>query len=138
VHVPGKSAIGFRGHRSTYRALSVLLAIATGGTFATERFLLETQVASLGELPAVVMGGVVLAVAGGAFHVAMRGHGIDVGLVVTGGPVAGLAVYLIAYHLVLPPSNDSPTSLVFLGFAGSVIGIGVVGYVAGRLYNRST
>lgn len=119
--------------RTSYRWLSAIFGLLTLLTFAVDRILLETTGVSTGDAPAYLLGGVVLAVGVSAFYASAHGEGIRTGLLLGLGPVAGLAVYLLGYHLVLPPSTDSPTWLIFLAFAGGVVAVGVVGHLLGRL-----
>jgi hypothetical protein len=123
------------GFRVGYRVLALLLGLLTLATFTVERSL-ETGGASLGELPAIVLGGVMVAVALGSFHAARRDARPATGLLLPLGPVAGFWLYLAGYHLVRPPSSDSPTWLLFAGFAGAFLATGLGGYAAGRLVVR--
>ncbi|WP_410765388.1 hypothetical protein [Haloferax sp. DFSO60] len=107
--------------------------MVTLATFGIERFLLETAGRSLGDAPAFVMGGVVIAVCASAFYLSTRGHSIDSAILIALGPVAGLFVYLLGYHLVFPPSTDSPTWLIFLAFAGGFVAFGIVAFLLGQL-----
>lgn len=130
LHKPGKPPqIGYRG-------LSAIMGVVTLATFGIDRFLFETAGQSLGELPAYVMGGVLLVVGMSAFYASATGHDIRTAILVSLGPVVGLFVYLIGYHLVLPPSTDSPTWLIFLAFAGVLLAIGTVAHLCGRLVKR--
>ncbi|WP_148416362.1 hypothetical protein [Haloferax sp. KTX1] len=122
--------------RIGYRGLSAILGVVTLATFGTERFLNESAGQSLGELPAYVMGGVLLVVGMSAFYASVTGHDIRTAILLSLGPVAGLFVYLIGYHLVLPPSTDSPTWLIFLAFTGGLLAIGTVAHLCGRLVKR--
>lgn len=103
-------------------------------TFGIDRFVLETSGQSFGDAPAFVMGGVVIAVCASAFYASLQGYSIRYALLLASGPVAGLFVYLLAFHLVLPPSTDSPTWLLFLAFAGGFVALGVVANVLGRFW----
>ena len=123
--------------RISYRGLSVILGVVTLVTFGTERFLYETAGQSLGELPAYVMGGVLLIVGVSTFYASVNGQDIRAAIYLSLGPVGGLLVYLIGYHLVLPPSTDSPTWLIFLTFAGGFLTIGTIVYLCGRLAKRA-
>lgn len=116
----------------TYRSLSIFLGLVTLATFGTERLLSEIVGLSLGDFPAYVLSGVVLVVGTGSFAAALHGRAIATAVLLALGPVGGLAVYLLGYHLVLPPSSDSPTSLLFLAFAGGFLALGVVTHVVGR------
>ncbi|WP_372910685.1 hypothetical protein [Salinigranum sp.] len=82
------------------------------------------------------MAAVVLAVGVGALRAAVHGHGVETAVLLALGPVGGFAAYLVGYHLVRPPSTDSPTWLVFVGFAGGVVTTGVAAYVVGRFVER--
>jgi hypothetical protein len=119
--------------RISYHGLSTILGVVTLATFGVERFLYETAGRSLGELPAYVMGGVLLVVGVSSFYASIDGEDIRAALVVSLGPVGGLLLYLIAYHLVLPPSTDSPTWLIFLAFAGGFLAIGITAHFCGRV-----
>ena len=120
----------------SYRGLSAILGVVTLVTFGTERFLYETAGQSLGEVPAYVMGGVLLVVGVSAFYASVNGQNIRTAVLLSFGPVGGLLVYLIGYHLVLPPSTDSPTWLIFLAFAGVLLAIGTIVHLCGRLVKR--
>lgn len=124
--------------RIGYRGLSVILGVVTLVTFGTERFLYETAGRSLGEVPAYVMGGVLIVIGMSALHASINGHDIRTSILLSLGPVGGLLVYLIGYHLVLPPSTDSPTWLIFLAFAGGLLAIGSIAYLSGRLVKRAS
>ena len=130
LHKAGKSP------RIGYRGLSAILGVVTLVTFGTERFLYETAGQSLGELPAYVMGGVLLVAGVSAFYASVNGQDIRTAVLLSLGPVGGLLVYLIGYHLVLPPSTDSPTWLIFLAFAGGFLAIGTIAHLCGRLAKR--
>ena len=123
--------------RVGYRGLSVVSGVLTLLTFASERVLYETAGRSLGDVPAYVMGGVLLLVAAGAFHASVSGRGVDTALLLSGGPIGGLAVYLLGYHLVSAPSTDSPTWLIFLAFSGGVLALGVGAYLCGRVVDAA-
>lgn len=123
--------------RIGYRGLSAILGIVTLVTFGTERFLYETAGQSLGELPAYVMGGILLIVGVSTFYASINGQDIRTAVLLSLGPVGGLLVYLIGYHLVLPPSTDSPTWLISLAFAGGLLAIGTVAHLCGRLAKRA-
>lgn len=123
------------GSRIGYRVLALLLGLLTLATFAVERSL-ATGGASLGDLPAIVLGGVLVAVAVGSFRAARRDARPVTVLLLSLGPVAGFGLYLAGYHLVRPPSSDSPTWLIFAGFAGAFLATGLGGYAAGRLVVR--
>ncbi|GAA0216362.1 hypothetical protein [Halobaculum roseum] len=122
--------------RVGYRGLAALLGVVTLATFGIDRFLYETAGQSLGEVPAYVMGGVLLVVGVSAFYASVNGKDIGTAVLLSLGPVGGLFVYLIGYHLVLPPSTDSPTWLIFLAFAGVLLAIGTVAHLCGRLVKR--
>lgn len=111
-----------------FRAITLLI-------FTIDRLLLEISGISTGEIPAHLLGSVVLAVGVSAFSASVHGRGIKAGLLLGLGPVGGFAVYLLGYHLVLPPGTDSPTWLIFLAFAGGFIAVGVVAYLLGRPYD---
>ena len=123
--------------RIAYRWLSVIFGLLTLLTFTVERFLLETSGTSTGESPAYLMGGVVLAVGVSAFYASVHGEDIKTGLLLALGPVSGLAIYLLGYHLVLPPSTDSSTWLIFLAFAGGFVAVGIVAHLLGHLYKQT-
>jgi len=116
-----------------YWGLSGNLGFLTLAVFGTERFLFETSGQSLGDLPAYVLGGIVLIVGVSAFSASINGQDINTAVLLSAGPVGGLLLYLIGYHLVLPPSTDSPTWLIFLAFAGGILGIGTVAHLCGRI-----
>ena len=118
----------------SYRWLSVIFGLVTLLTFTIDRILLEITGISTGETPAYLLGGVVLAVGISAFYVSVNDEDIKTGFLLGLRPVGGLAVYLLGYHLVLPPSTDSPTWLIFLAFVGGFVAVGVVGHLLGRLY----
>jgi hypothetical protein len=120
----------------SYRWLSAIFGLATLLTFTIDRILLETASLSTGATPAFLLGGVVLAVGVSAFYASASDEDIKTVLLLALGPVGGFAVYLLGYHLVLPPSTDSPTWLIFIAFAGGFVAVGVVGHLLGRLYNR--
>lgn len=117
----------------SYRGLSALFGVVTLVAFGTERLLYETVGLSIGDVPAYVLGGVVLGVGVSSFYASIHDQDIKTGVLLALGPVGGFAVYLIGYHLVLPPSTDSPTWLIFLAFAGGFIALGVVMHLVGRL-----
>jgi len=123
--------------RIGYRGLSAILGVVTLVTFGTERFLYEMAGQSLGELPAYVMGGVLLAIGVSTFYASANGQDIRTAILLSLGPVGGLLMYLIGYHLVLPPSTDSPTWLIFLAFAGGLLAIGTIAHLCGRLAKRA-
>jgi hypothetical protein len=120
--------------RVSYRWLSAIVGLVTLVTFTIDRILLETSGVSTGETPAYLLGGVVLAVGVSAFYASVNDEDIKTGLILALGPIGGFAVYLLSYHLVLPPSTDSPTWLIFLAFTGGFVAVGVVGHLLGRLY----
>ncbi len=119
--------------RIGYRRLSTILGAVTLVTFGTERLVYETASRSLGEVPAYVMGGVLLVVGISAFYASINGQDITTAVLLSLGPVGGLFVYLIGFHLVLPPSTDSPTWLIFLAFAAGLLAIGTLTHLCGRL-----
>jgi len=125
-----------RLHRVGYRGLAVVGGLITLVTFGTERLVYETTEQTIGAIPAYVMGGVVCAVGIGGVYAGVREHGRKAAMLLSAGPVGGLFVYLIGYHLVLPPSEDAPTWLVFLGFAGGLFAIGFTTHLCGRLLTR--
>lgn len=122
--------------RIGYRGLSAILGIVTLATFGTQRFLSETGGQSLGEVPAYVLGGVLFIVGVTAFYASVNGQDIRTAVLISLGPVGGFLGYLIGYHLVLPPSTDSPTWIIFLAFAGSLLVIGIIAHLCGRLAKR--
>lgn len=122
--------------RIGYRGLSVLLGAVTLATFVVERFLSETAGQALGAVPAYVMGGVLLVVAASVFHASLHGRDSRTVVLLSAGPVGGFFVYVLGYHLVLPPSTDSPTWLIFLAFAGGFLAIGTVAHLCGRGVSR--
>ena len=122
--------------RIGYRVLSAILGVITLITFGTDRYLYETAGQSLGELPAIIMGGVLFVVGVGSFYASLDGHDIKTAILISMGPVGGLFVYLLGYHRFLPPSTDSPTSLIFLAFAGALLVIGTGAHFFG-LFLRS-
>jgi hypothetical protein len=122
--------------RIGYRGLSAILGVVTLATFGIDRFLLETAGQSLGEVPAYVMGGVLLVVGVSAFYASANGQDIRIAILLSLGPVGGVLVYIIGYHLFLPPSTDSPTWLIFLAFAGGLLAIGTVAHLCGRFAKR--
>jgi len=119
-----------------YRVLSTILGVATLATFGTQRFQSETGGQSLGEVPAYVLGGVLLVVGLSAFYASVNGQDIRTAVLLSLGPVGGLFVYLIGYHLVFPSSTDSPTWLIFLAFAAGLLVIGTIAHLCGRLAKR--
>lgn len=123
--------------RVSYYSLAVILGGVTLLTFGTERLLYETTGTSLGDIPAYIMGGMVVAVGVSAFAAAVQDHNLTIAVVLALGPVSGFAVYLIGYHLVLPPSSDSPTWLIFLAFAAGFAVLGVGSYLFGRLVTQT-
>ena len=129
-HKAGKSP------RIGYRGLSAILGIVTLATFGTQRFLSETGAQSLGEIPAYVLGGVLLIVGVSAFYASVNGQDIRTAVLISLGPVGGFLVYLIGYHLILPPSTDSPTWIIFLAFAGGLLMIGIIAHLCGDLARR--
>ena len=120
--------------RSSYRWLSAFFGFVTLLTFTTDRILLETSGISTGEVPAYLLGGVGLAVGVSAFYASAHDADIMTGVLLALGPVGGFAVYLLGYHLVFPPSTDSPTWILFLAFAGGFVTVGVVGHLLGCFY----
>lgn len=120
--------------RIGYRWLSAVFGIVTLVTFGTDRFLSETTGLSVGDAPAYVLGGVVLAVGASALYAPAQGRSVTTAILLAVGPVCGLALYLIGYHLVLPPSTDSPTWIVFLAFAGGFLALGTAAHLLGRLF----
>jgi len=117
----------------SYCGLSVILGILTLAVFGTERFLYETTGQSFGDVLAYVLGGVILIVGVSAFYGSIKGQDIRTAVLLSVGPVGGFLVYLIGYHLMLPPSTDSPTWLIFLAFAGGLLGIGTIAHLCGRV-----
>jgi hypothetical protein len=128
--------LGLEGASVGYRRLALLLGGVTLATFGTDRLLSETAGSSLGAVPAYVMAAVVLAVGVGALRAAVHGHGVETAVLRALGPVGGFAAYLVGYHLVRPPSTDSPTWFVFGGFAGGVVTVGVAAYAVSRFVER--
>jgi hypothetical protein len=122
--------------RIGYRGLSVFLGVVTLATFGFDRFLYETVGRSLGEVPAYVMGGVLLVVGVSAFYASVSGQDIRTTILLPLGPVGGLVLYLMGYHLVLPPSTDSPTWLILLAFAVGFLAVGTIAHLCGRLAER--
>lgn len=104
-----------QARRVGYRGLALLPGDVTLATFGTDRLLSETAGSPLGAVPAYVIATVVLAVGVGALRAAVHGHGVETAVLLALGPVGGFAAYLVADHLVRPPSTDSPTWLVFVG-----------------------
>lgn len=104
-----------------YWGISTIFGFLTLAVFGTERFLFETAGQSLGNLPAYTLGSIVLIIAVSAFSASIKGQDINTAVLLSAGPVGGLLVYLIGYHLVLPPSTDSPTWLIVLAFAGGLL-----------------
>lgn len=119
-------------------ALSAILGIVTLVTFGTERFLNAAGGQSLGDIPAFVMGVVALTVGVGTFRSSIQGHDINNSVLIALGPVGGFMLYLIGYHLVLPPSTDSPTWLIFLAFAGGFMTLGAVAHLIGLLFKNES
>lgn len=119
-----------------YRGLSTILGAITLAIFGTQRFLSETGGQSLQEVPAYVLGGVLLIVGVSAFYTSVNGQDIRTAVLISLGPVGGFLVYLIGYHLVLPPSTDSPTWIIFLAFAGGLFMIGIIAHLCGSLARR--
>lgn len=117
----------------SYPEFSALLGSITLFTFGVERLLYETVGLSLGKLPVYLLSGIVLAVGLSSMHAAFHDRGIMTAMVLALGPVGGFAVYLIVYHVVFPPSSDSPTWLVVLIFAASFVALGGMAYFAGRV-----
>lgn len=122
--------------RIGYRVLWAILGVITLLTFGTDRYLYETAGQSLGELPAYVMGCVLLVVGVSSFSASLGGHDIKTAILISLGPVGGLFVYLLGYHLFLPPSTDSPTSLIFLAFAGALLVIGTGAHLFGLFLRK--
>lgn len=116
-----------------YLGLSAIFGAITLVTFGTERYFLETTGRSVGDIPAVVIGSVVLAVAISAFYASSQHHEITLSILLALGPVSGLLVYLLGYHLVLRPSSDSPTWLLFIAFSVGVVAIGGASHILGRI-----
>lgn len=121
----------------SYRGLALLLGGVTLATFGTDRLVSATTGWSLGAAPAYVMAAVILAVGVGSLHAATHGQGVETAVRLALGPVGGFATYLVGYHLVRPPSTDSPTSLVFVGFAAAFLATGVVAHLVGRFLGRA-
>lgn len=122
--------------RINYRWLSLVLGIVTFLTFAVSRLLLDVWEVSTGDVPAYVLLGVVLTVVVSAFFASLQDGTVESGLLLALGPVAGLALYLFGYRLVLPASTDSPTWLIFLVFAAGFVGLDVAAFGAGSLFRR--
>ncbi len=122
--------------RIGYRIFSAILGVITLLTFGTDRFLYETTGQSLGELPAFVMAGVLLVVGVSSFYASLDGQDIKTAIFLALGPVSGLFVYLLGYHFVFPPSTDSPTSLIFLAFAGVLVVIGTGAHLYGLFLRK--
>jgi hypothetical protein len=116
-----------------YAGLSAFLGVVTLATFGIDRFLSETTGRSLGDVPAYVMGAVLLVVGVSVFHASVNGQDSRTTMLLSLGPVGGFFVYLFGYHLILPPSTDSPTWLISLAFAGGFLVVGTVVHLCGRL-----
>jgi hypothetical protein len=127
-----------RGALDSPSTIAGLLASGTAGLFAVDRFVLTSDAFSSSDLPGLILVGIVIGVAGCGFHAGRCRRGIGAALTVAFGPVAGFAIYLLAYHLRFPPSQDSPTSLVFLAFAVGMVTTGVMSYTVGWLSSRPT
>jgi hypothetical protein len=122
--------------RIGYRDVSVILGVLTFAAFGMQRYSSNAGGPSLGDLPAYVLGGVVLLVGATAFHASMKGQALRTAVLITLGPIGGFLAYLIGYHLVLPASADSPTFVIFIGFVGGLLATGVGAYLSGRLLTR--
>lgn len=118
--------------------LALLLGTGTFLTFGVERALYVATGQQLGDLPAILMGLITATVGVGAFYTTIKGNDFWAAISIAFGPVGGFALYLLGYHLVLPPSTDSPTWLIFLAFAGAFIALGGVAHLLGRLVRATT
>ncbi|WP_435095091.1 hypothetical protein [Halorubrum sp. N11] len=125
-----------KSSRIGYRGLSALLGVVTLAIFGIDRFLLETAGQPLEEVSMYVLYGVLLVVGVSAFYASVNGQDLRTAVLLSLGPVGGLSVYLIGYHLVLPPSTDSPTWLIFLAFTAGFLAIGTIAHLCGRLVQK--
>lgn len=119
--------------RIGYGGLSALLGVVTLAVFVVDRFLLETAGQPLDKVFSYVLYGVLLVVGVSAFCASVNGRDLRIAVLLSLGPVGGLLTYLVGYHLVLPPSADSPTWLIFLAFTVGLLAIGTVAHLCGRL-----
>jgi len=127
-----------KSSRIGYRGLSALLGVVTLATFGIDRFLLETAGQPLEDIFMYVLYAVLLVVGIGAFYASANGKDIRTTVLLSLGPVGGLLVYLIGYHLVLPTSTDSPKWLIFLAFTVGLLAIGTIAHLCGRLVQRGS
>lgn len=112
-------------------SLSAVLAGATALGFVLARGDGSPATVAGLDLPALLVGGAVALVGATALSVAYEGDGVDGSVVVGLGPIVGLAGYLAGYHLLYPPSTDSPTALIALAFAAGVLTVVTVGHGLG-------
>ena len=124
--------------RFTTRWLSGLLGVVVLVAFVTERFLAAVVGLSAGDLPAYLLGGVVVAVALSGLSGGVTGRDLRTAVAVSLGPAGGLLVYLVGYHLFYPVSADSPTWLLYVAFAGGYLAIGTTAHFCGRLWQLAS
>lgn len=130
MNARNKDINGFADLSGRSRLIAIASAIITGITFGATRIPEESNVPT-GIGPNVAMGAVVVTVLLGGFVNGYRSKGVVPSAVVALGRPVGLLAYLIAYHLVRPPSTDSPTWLLFLVFTGFFLVAGGVAHAAG-------
>ena len=121
-----------------YHVLTVVLAVVVLAVFGGDRLLYETTGASVSWVLRYVLAGTVLAVGVSGVYGSFHGSSVATSILVASGPIIGLALYLLGYHLVLPPSTDSPTWLIFLAWAAGYVGVGLAAHLIGRVGRKAS
>ena len=124
--------------RFNTRWLSGLLGVVVLVAFVTERFLAAVVGLSPGDLPAYLLGGVVVAVALSGLSGGVTGRDLRTAVAVSLGPAGGLLLYLVGYHLFYPVSADSPTWLLYVAFAGGYLALGTTAHLCGRVWQLAS
>lgn len=112
-----------------------LLAIFTFFGFAVDRLLWERYNLSLSNFPDIVIYAVVLIVATLSLYNSVAEGSLLTELKYGLGPIFGLGIYLVIYHLLFPPSTDSPTIVIFTIFSLIVVSIVIISHMVGYIVN---
>lgn len=116
-----------------YPILAVVLTGVVLVGFGGDRLLYEATGTSVSWTLRYVLSGTVLAVDVSAIYASFHGISVAMSILVASGPIIGLVLYLLGYYLVLPPSTDSPTWLIFLVWAAGYVGVGFIAHLIGRV-----